>query len=103
MRAIDGAVMDGHVRDILDVRELGFPVFADGTAPPDNCGRGKAIETDVRVEAGGVPVSPGDTLFGDANGCIACPRDLEEAVIRKGREKIAAEGAAGRKAARGSP
>ena len=92
MRGAAGAVMDGYVRDILHVRELGFPVFAGGIAPLDSCGRGKVVETDVPVEVGGVPVGPGDIVFGDADGCIVIPRDFEEAAIRKGHEKLAAEG-----------
>ncbi len=91
MRGAAGAVMDGYVRDILHVRELGFPVFAAGIAPLDSSGRGKVIETDVPVEIAGVPISPGDIVFGDADGCIVIPRALEDAVIAMGREKLAAE------------
>lgn len=91
MRGAAGAVMDGYVRDILHVRELGFPVFAGGIAPLDSSGRGKVIEIDVPVEVGGVPVCPGEIVFGDADGCIVVPRDLEEAVMERGREKLAAE------------
>ena len=91
MRGASGAVMDGYVRDILHVRELGFPVFAGGIAPLDSQGRGKVIEIDVPVEVGGVLVHPGDIVFGDADGCIIIPRELEEAVIAGGREKLAAE------------
>ena len=91
MRGAAGAVMDGYVRDIQHVRELGFPVFAGGIAPLDSSGRGKVIETDVPVEIAGVPVSPGDILFGDADGCIIIPRALEDAVVERAREKLAAE------------
>ena len=91
MRGAAGAVMDGCVRDILHVRELGFPVFAGGIAPLDSQGRGKVIEVDVPVEVGGVLVRPGDVVFGDADGCIIIPRDLEADVIAGGRKKLAAE------------
>jgi len=91
MRGATGAVMDGYVRDILHVRELGFPVFAAGIAPLDSSGRGKVIEIDVPVEVGGVPVRPRDIMFGDADGCIVIPRDLEKDVLIAGREKLVAE------------
>ena len=91
MRGAAGAVMDGYVRDILHVRELGFPVFSGGIAPLDSSGRGTVVEVDVTVELGGVTVSPGDVVFGDADGCIIIPRELEDAVIAAGREKLAAE------------
>ncbi|MCY4541339.1 MAG: RraA family protein [Rhodobacteraceae bacterium] len=90
-RGASGALMDGYVRDILHIRSLKFPVFAAGIAPLDSNGRGKVIETDVTVEVGGVPVSPGDLVFGDADGCIVIPRELEDAVVAAGREKLAAE------------
>ncbi len=91
MRGAAGAVMDGYVRDIQHVRELGFPVFAAGVAPLDSRGRGKVIETDIPIEVGGVAVSPGDIVFGDADGCIIIPRELEEDVVLGCREKLAAE------------
>ena len=91
MRGAAGAVMDGYVRDILQVRKLGFPVFAGGIAPLDSSGRGIVIETDVPVEVGGVSVFPGDIVFGDADGCIIVPQELEEEVLDLGRKKLEAE------------
>ena len=86
-----GAVMDGFVRDIKQVRELKFPVFSGGIAPLDSMGRGKVIEVDVPVECAGVLVHPGDIVFGDADGCIVIPQSLEKAVLEAGREKLASE------------
>ena len=91
VRGAAGAVMDGYVRDILQIREMEFPVFAAGVAPLDSQGRGKVIEIDVPVEVGGVRVRPGDILFGDADGCIVIPQELEPEVLEAGRMKIAAE------------
>lgn len=91
VRRAAGAVMDGFVRDIRHVRELEFPVFAGGIAPLDSMGRGKVIEVDVPVECAGVLVRPGDIIFGDADGCIVIPQELEMAVLEAGREKLAAE------------
>ncbi len=90
-RGAAGAVMDGYVRDIRHVRDLKFPVFAGGIAPLDSKGRGKVVEVDVPVECAGVMVRPGDIVFGDADGCIVIPRDLEMAVLEAGRQKLAAE------------
>lgn len=86
-----GAVMDGKVRDILQIREMGFPVFAGGIAPLDSRGRGKVIETDVPVKCGGVLIRKGDILFGDADGCLVIPTELEMQVLEAGREKLAGE------------
>lgn len=91
VRGAAGAVMDGYVRDIRHVRELELPVYSGGIAPLDSMGRGKVIEVDVPVECAGVLVHPGDIIFGDADGCIVIPKDLEMAVLEAGREKLAAE------------
>jgi len=86
-----GAIMDGKVRDILQIREMGFPVFAGGIAPLDSRGRGKVIETDVPVKCGGVLIRKGDIIFGDADGCLVIPTELEMEVLEVGREKLAGE------------
>lgn len=91
VRGAAGAVMDGYVRDIRHVRELEFPVYSGGIAPLDSKGRGKVIEVDVPVECAAVLVHPGDIVFGDADGCIVIPRQLESAVLDGGRIKLAAE------------
>ena len=91
VRRAAGAVMDGFVRDINQIRGLEFPVYSGGIAPLDSMGRGKVIEVDVPVECAGVLVHAGDIVFGDADGCIVIPQSLEKAVLEAGREKLAAE------------
>jgi regulator of RNase E activity RraA len=91
VRGAAGAVMDGFVRDINQIRGLEFPVYSGGIAPLDSMGRGKVIEVDVPVECAGVLVHAGDIVFGDADGCIVIPQSLEKAVLEAGREKLAAE------------
>jgi len=86
-----GAVMDGKVRDILQIRDMEFPVFAAGIAPLDSRGRGKVIETDVPVMCGDVLIRKGDIIFGDADGCLAIPVELETQVLEAARLKLAGE------------
>jgi len=91
MRGAAGAVMDGLVRDIRHVRDLGFPVFAGGIGPLDSRGRGKVIEIDVPNECGGVRICPGDIIFGDADGCVVIPREIEAEVVAAARIKLSGE------------
>jgi regulator of RNase E activity RraA len=91
LRGAAGAVMDGKVRDILQIREMGFPVFAGGIAPLDSRGRGKVIETDIPVACGGVLIRPGDIIFGDADGCLAIPAEIEDEVVQAARKKLTGE------------
>jgi 4-hydroxy-4-methyl-2-oxoglutarate aldolase len=91
VRGAAGALMDGCVRDIKAIRAMGFPVFHGGIAPLDSKGRGKIMAIDVPIECAGVPVSPGDLIFGDADGVVVIPRAAEAEVLRLAFEKIHGE------------
>jgi 4-hydroxy-4-methyl-2-oxoglutarate aldolase len=90
-RGATGALMDGLVRDIIDIRGLAFPVFHAGIGPLDSKGRAKVIAVDVPVECAGIPVNPGDLIFGDADGCIVIPRAIEREVVAAARKKLKGE------------
>jgi regulator of RNase E activity RraA len=90
-RGAAGCVTDGFVRDTQDIRSMGLPVFHGGIAPLDSKGRGHVAEIDVPVVCGGVKVSPGDLVFGDADGVVVVPRDLEVEVLRIAFDKINGE------------
>ncbi|MCB8874595.1 RraA family protein [Acidisoma silvae] len=91
VRGAAGAVMDGCVRDIKAIREMGFPVFHGGIAPLDSKGRARVMAIDVPVECGGVLVSSGDLVFGDADGLVVVPQDAEAEVLRLAAEKLRGE------------
>ena len=55
-RGAAGCVTDGSVRDIRQIRDMRFPVFAGGICPLDTMGRGKLMGYDVRVRIGSVAV-----------------------------------------------
>ncbi|RUT31466.1 RraA family protein [Arsenicitalea aurantiaca] len=86
-----GALMDGLVRDVRDIRELKFPVFAGGIGPLDSKGRGQVIAIDVPVECAGVLIRPGDILFGDVDGLIVIPQAIEAEVAAAAHEKLKGE------------
>jgi len=86
-----GAVLDGLVRDSAQIRRLGLPVFCTGRRPYDSCGRGIVVDYDVPLVLDGVPVSPGDLVFGDADGVVIVPRAAEDEVLRRAWAKVAGE------------
>ena len=90
-RGAAGCVTDGLVRDITQIRGMRFPVFHGGIGPLDTRGRAQMVEWDVPVECGGVPVRPGDIVFGDADGVVVVPREYEADVVAGAAEKIAGE------------
>lgn len=90
-RRAAGCVTDGLVRDIRAIRALRFPVFAGGIGPLDTKGRGKVVAIDVPVECGGVAVRSGDLVFGDADGVVVIPREIEGEILRAALDKVSGE------------
>ncbi|HEY8741601.1 MAG TPA: RraA family protein, partial [Chloroflexota bacterium] len=78
--ALAGAVMDGSLRDLQGIREVGFPVFAQPWIVPNGALKDGPGEVNVPVAVGGVPVLPGDVVIGDAHGVVVVPR-LDAAVV----------------------
>ena len=89
---IAGVVVDGAVRDTLEIDEMEFPVFAAGfnpNGPTKNCpGR---IGHPVTV--GGVTVHPGDFIIGDADGVVVVEREKIESLLPAAEKKVADESA----------
>lgn len=58
-RGARGAVIDGCVRDVEYILDLGFPVVAGGTTPADVLGRWRLVGYGEPVTVGGVRVHRG--------------------------------------------
>jgi regulator of RNase E activity RraA len=66
-QGIAGIVLDGAVRDVAEMREMGFPVFCRAVVPRGpHKGFGGTI--DGAISCAGVAVSPGDLVIGDDDG-----------------------------------
>lgn len=91
-RQIGGVVVDGAIRDQLDILELGFPVFSAGFNP---AGPTKYVPGRINhpISAGGVSVSPGDLVVGDADGVVVIERDKAPAMLALAHRKVADEAA----------
>lgn len=85
-----GVVVDGAVRDVAELREREFPVYARGVTHrgPYKDGPG---EINVPVSVGGMVVRPGDVLVGDQDGLLAIPPGDVPLLIEKARAVLAAE------------
>ena len=90
-RGATGCVIDGHTRDALKIREMGFPLFCTGFRPVDSSYRSQVVAYDVPVQVGGVLVHPGDIVFGDFDGIVVIPRDCLEEVVSRAVEKVETE------------
>lgn len=73
-RGLAGAVLDGGVRDIVEIkREYDWPVYARAATLGIMIGRFKTVASNVPVSCGGVIIHPGDIVVADADGIVAVP------------------------------
>ncbi len=91
VRGAAGMVSDGGVRDSGPIGEMGFPVFCAGPSAPLNLVVHHAVDINVPIGCGGVPVYPGDVIVGDRDGVVVIPRALAGDVARDGAEQEALE------------
>jgi 4-hydroxy-4-methyl-2-oxoglutarate aldolase len=84
---IAGVVIDGAVRDSLEIDEMGYPVFSVGTNPN---GPTKNVPGRIGhpVTCGGVTVHPGDFILGDADGVVVVERDKIASLIPLAHNKV---------------
>lgn len=86
-----GVIVDGAIRDVRQMRAMGFPCFARATIVYDSKDRQRVIDLDVPVEIDGVRFSPGDLVIADEDGVVVVPQAVESAVVRRAWEKVNAE------------
>ena len=84
-----GLITSGAGRDLEQVRELGFPVFTNGTICSHGYGYNSAMGGPVHV--GGITVVPGDLLFGDCNGVTTIPNEIASEVAQACADYAACE------------
>ena len=86
-----GAVVDGYSRDTFGILQLGFPTFSSGRYAQDQGPRGKVLDFRIPIEIEGVRITPGDIIFGDIDGVLVIPREVEEEAFTKAIEKARGE------------
>ena len=86
-RGAAALVTDGSVRDSPDIRRMGFPVFTSGVSAATNLVLHHAVDMQVPIGCGGVPVFPGDILVGDEEGVVVIPRHLATQIARPAAEQ----------------
>src|SRR5258708_225655 len=68
VRGVAGIVTDGGLRGSPTIEKLDFPVYCCARSAPLHLLRHHAIDSQVPIGCGGVPVYPGDVGVGDAEG-----------------------------------
>jgi regulator of RNase E activity RraA len=80
-RGYAGAVVDGGVRDVAQLRRIGFPVYALGPVPSTSVGHYKFAGSNISMMCDGVQVQPGDIVTADADGVVVVPRAKAEEIL----------------------
>ncbi|MDI6100988.1 RraA family protein [Actinoplanes sp. NEAU-A12] len=89
-RGIAAFVLDGLIRDLGEVRDIGFPVFARGVIPIPGT-KSELGEHNGEVRCGGVLVGPGDVVVADEEGVVVVPAARHDEVLAAARAKLAKE------------
>jgi 4-hydroxy-4-methyl-2-oxoglutarate aldolase len=80
-KGLGGVVIDGTVRDVDELAEIGIPIFASGVTAE---GTVKVSPGGINcpINCGGIAVSPGDVVIGDNNGVVVVPHGRVEDVLK---------------------
>lgn len=90
-RGAVGAVINGFHRDTPKVLEQHWPVFSRGRFAQDSGVRTQVVDYRCPIEIGPVTVQPGDLIFGDLDGVVIIPRQVEAVVMARALTKARGE------------
>lgn len=93
-RGAAGAVLAGHTRDTNGILAMDFPVFCYGCYAQDQRGRGRVVDFHSTLQIGKVTINPGDIIFGDIDGVVVLPQELETEVVSQALEQVRKENVA---------
>jgi regulator of RNase E activity RraA len=74
VRGFAGAVIDGGVRDLPQLKKIGFPVYALGPVPSTVVSHYRFGGMNVPIEVAGTMVKPNDIIAADQDGIVVIPR-----------------------------
>lgn len=86
-KGVAGLVINGSVRDVQAIQEMGFAVFCRGVSIKGTAKK-QSGKINVAVTIGEVTIQPGDYIFGDVDGLVVVPAAnlssvLESALARE--------------------
>jgi 3-hexulose-6-phosphate synthase/6-phospho-3-hexuloisomerase len=73
-KKIAGVVINGGIRDVSEIRKLGFPAFSKLIMPAAGEPRGWG-EIGVPIKIGDIEINNGDWIIGDDDGVMVIPKD----------------------------
>ncbi len=94
-KGVRGAIVDGAVRDIDELRDLEFFMFSRSVTARGThtmySKRKDEMDLNVPIQCGGVVVNPGDMIIADENGVSVVANTELEAVLKLAQEQAERE------------
>lgn len=90
-RGAVGSVIDGYHRDTPKVLVQDWPVFSRGSYGQDALVRTSVVDYRVPITVGEVLIRPGDLIFGDIDGVLVIPAEVESEVLERAVAKATKE------------
>jgi regulator of RNase E activity RraA len=91
VRGVAGVVTDGGFRDSPEIARLAIPAYHHRPSAPTNLTLHQALDINVPIGCGDVPVFPGDVVVGDGEGVIVIPAGIADEVADEAVEMTAFE------------
>lgn len=90
-RGVEGAVIDGGVRDPYYIWKFGFNMFAAFACPNEADTRSRLESYQEPIAINNVPIRPGDFIVGDFGGVVVIPQEIVVDVYERVRKLVARE------------
>jgi regulator of RNase E activity RraA len=90
-RGVAGVVTDGGFRDSPEIAQLDIPAYHNRPSAPTNLTHHQALDINVPIGCGDVPVWPGDVVVGDGEGVVVIPAHLADEIASEAVEMTAFE------------
>ena len=90
-RGAAGIVSDGGFRDSPEMAKLPFAVYHQRPSAPTNLTLHQALDINVPIGCGDVPVWPGDVMVGDGEGVVVIPAGIADEIANEAVEMTAFE------------
>lgn len=90
------AIVDGAIRDVDEIRDMGFPVFYKAIVPRSNRNyfikKRFKIQINIPVNCGGIQINPGDIIVADEIGVVVVAPEEAPAILMRAKRIARKEG-----------